>query len=77
MLTGLLLHISYGFRPPEVPQTQPKPAVPAPQEAPPVAKSWANTKQGGQGDGKWRWAGLVGLAVPLCIAILGQLVLIF
>ncbi|XP_061439803.1 protein PRRC2C isoform X5 [Rhineura floridana] len=36
---------------PEVPQTQPKPAVPASQEAPPVAKSWANTKQGGQGDG--------------------------
>ncbi|XP_062989637.1 protein PRRC2C isoform X3 [Elgaria multicarinata webbii] len=38
-------------KPPEVPQTQPKPAVPAPPEAPPVAKSWANTKQGGQGDG--------------------------
>ncbi|CAI5776307.1 Proline rich coiled-coil 2C [Podarcis lilfordi] len=38
-------------KPPEVPQTQPKPVVPAPQEAPPVAKSWANTKQGGQGDG--------------------------
>nr|XP_008116026.1 PREDICTED: protein PRRC2C isoform X6 [Anolis carolinensis] len=38
-------------KPPEVPQTEPKPAVPAPPEAPPVAKSWANTKQGGQGDG--------------------------
>ncbi|XP_054835363.1 protein PRRC2C isoform X3 [Eublepharis macularius] len=36
---------------PEVPQTQPKPVVPAPPEVTPVAKSWANTKQGGQGDG--------------------------
>ncbi|XP_010714024.1 protein PRRC2C-like [Meleagris gallopavo] len=36
---------------PEVPQTQPKPAVPAPPEAAPVAKSWANTKPSGQ-DGK-------------------------
>lgn len=33
---------------PDVPQTQPKPAVPAPPEAAPVAKSWANTKPGGQ-----------------------------
>lgn len=33
---------------PEVPQAQPKPAVPAPPEAAPVAKSWANTKPGGQ-----------------------------
>ncbi|XP_053169489.1 protein PRRC2C isoform X3 [Hemicordylus capensis] len=31
---------------PEVPQTQPKPAVSAPPEVAPVAKSWANTKQG-------------------------------
>ncbi|XP_042320437.1 protein PRRC2C isoform X2 [Sceloporus undulatus] len=38
-------------KPPEVPQTQPKPEVPAPPEAPPVARSWASTKQGGQGDG--------------------------
>ncbi|XP_032082179.1 protein PRRC2C isoform X5 [Thamnophis elegans] len=38
-------------KPVEVPQVQPKPAVPAPPEAPPVVKSWANTKQGGQGDG--------------------------
>ncbi|KAJ6653870.1 hypothetical protein lerEdw1_008618 [Lerista edwardsae] len=38
---------------PEVPQPQPqpKPTVPAPSEVAPVAKSWANTKQGGQGDG--------------------------
>ncbi|KAJ7332814.1 hypothetical protein JRQ81_014994 [Phrynocephalus forsythii] len=38
---------------PEVPQTQPKPAPPPlpPPEAPPAVKSWANTKQGGQGDG--------------------------
>ncbi|XP_066478987.1 protein PRRC2C isoform X2 [Tiliqua scincoides] len=36
---------------PEVPQPQPKPTVPAPPEVAPVAKSWANTKQGGQGDG--------------------------
>ncbi|XP_026559177.1 protein PRRC2C isoform X2 [Pseudonaja textilis] len=35
----------------EVPQVQPKPAAPVPPEAPPVVKSWANTKQGGQGDG--------------------------
>uniref|UniRef100_A0A8C5WWB5 Proline rich coiled-coil 2C n=1 Tax=Laticauda laticaudata TaxID=8630 RepID=A0A8C5WWB5_LATLA len=34
----------------EVPQVQPKPAAPVPPEAPPVVKSWANTKQGGQGD---------------------------
>lgn len=44
-------------RQPDVPQTQPKPAVPAPPEAAPVAKSWANTKPGGQ-DGEccsgWR-----------------------
>ncbi|KAH0618217.1 hypothetical protein JD844_017227, partial [Phrynosoma platyrhinos] len=38
-------------KPPEVPPTQPKPEVPAPPETPPVAKSWASTKQGGQGDG--------------------------
>uniref|UniRef100_A0A8C0J5G7 Proline rich coiled-coil 2C n=1 Tax=Chelonoidis abingdonii TaxID=106734 RepID=A0A8C0J5G7_CHEAB len=36
---------------PEVPQTQPKPVVPAPPEVAPVAKSWASTKPGGQGDG--------------------------
>uniref|UniRef100_A0A6J0U2X4 Protein PRRC2C isoform X3 n=1 Tax=Pogona vitticeps TaxID=103695 RepID=A0A6J0U2X4_9SAUR len=36
---------------PEVPQTQPKPVVSTPPEAPPVTKSWASTKQGGQGDG--------------------------
>uniref|UniRef100_A0A8C6VF82 Proline rich coiled-coil 2C n=1 Tax=Naja naja TaxID=35670 RepID=A0A8C6VF82_NAJNA len=35
----------------EVPQVQPKPAAPVPPEAPPVVKSWANTKQGGQGPG--------------------------
>ncbi|XP_048354568.1 protein PRRC2C isoform X2 [Sphaerodactylus townsendi] len=38
-------------KPPEVPQTPPKPVVPAPPEVAPVAKSWANTKPGGQGDG--------------------------
>ena len=42
---------SSNSRQPDVPQTQPKPAVPAPPEAAPVAKSWANTKPGGQ-DGK-------------------------
>lgn len=48
-------------RQPDVPQTQPKPAVPAPPEAAPVAKSWANTKPGGQ-DGEcssgWRGSAL-------------------
>lgn len=54
------------FRQPEVPQ--PKPTVPAPSEVAPVAKSWANTKQGGQGDGKWRRgeASLVDLTFLLC-----------
>ncbi|XP_029474529.1 protein PRRC2C isoform X4 [Rhinatrema bivittatum] len=36
----------------EVVEVQPKPVVPAPQEAAPtVAKSWASNKPGGQGDG--------------------------
>uniref|UniRef100_A0A8C5PK85 BAT2 N-terminal domain-containing protein n=1 Tax=Leptobrachium leishanense TaxID=445787 RepID=A0A8C5PK85_9ANUR len=35
---------------PEVPPPPPKP-VPPPPEVPVVAKSWANTKPGGQGDG--------------------------
>lgn len=52
---------SSNSRQPDVPQTQPKPAVPAPPEAAPVAKSWANTKPGGQ-DGEccsgWRGSAL-------------------
>ncbi|XP_053324554.1 protein PRRC2C isoform X2 [Spea bombifrons] len=36
---------------PEVPPPPPKPVVPPQPEAPAVAKSWASTKPGGQGDG--------------------------
>ncbi|KAM8930921.1 protein PRRC2C isoform 2-T2 [Pelodytes ibericus] len=36
---------------PEVPPPPPKPVVPPPPEVPAVAKSWASTKPGGQGDG--------------------------
>ncbi|XP_016044639.2 protein PRRC2C isoform X3 [Erinaceus europaeus] len=36
---------------PEVPPVQPKPGVTAPPEVAPAPKSWANNKQGGQGDG--------------------------